>query len=213
MPRIAEHVVLSKVLDDADPKMVKDSFDGLNALNSLDLVLYLTAGEVFRVQSAPRKYTHFLHSRYRARDDLSNYLVHPDHVALGKQYGAATIEYVMALDWVVDDLPGAAAPPPGAPVRATFLKLKEGLGEEAKKEVLAIIGGIEKSELGSPEQISFGENFSIRCNGFSIGILAVYPDLKSLDSVDTVKLIEEKVGEKLEQVVAFDYIAPEPYSA
>ncbi|XP_052175433.1 stress-response A/B barrel domain-containing protein UP3-like [Diospyros lotus] len=215
MSQIVEHIVLSKVKDNADPSLVNGMFDGLNALKSLDQVLYLTAGKLLRVRSPSDNFTNVVHARYKSKDDLTAYSLHPDHVKLGKQYSEHIIDDFMALDWVAADFDGPVAPPPGSQVEIAFMKLRGGLGEEEKEEVLAAIGGIAKdcsgSGCGLASQINYGENFSPRCKGFSVGLVAVYPDLKSLEEENVVKLVEERVGEKLEHVIVFDYIVPPPY--
>ncbi|KAF6156287.1 hypothetical protein GIB67_008057 [Kingdonia uniflora] len=114
----------------------------------------------------------------------------------------------MAADWVLEDLEGAMGVKPGAAIRISLVKLKEGLGESEKGEVLGMIGGI-KGKFSLIDQISFGENFSpARAKGFSI---AVFPGLSELDALDeNVEAVEEqkeKVKGLLESEIVVDYEA------
>ncbi|KAF8406800.1 hypothetical protein HHK36_005921 [Tetracentron sinense] len=102
-------------------------------------------------------------------------------------------------------------------MRLSFLKLKEGLGDGEKGEVLGVIGGI-KDCFETIDQISFGENFSpARAKGFSIASLAILPGLSELDGLDTneeiVKAQKEKVRDFLEAVIVVDYVILPPQSA
>lgn len=119
----------------------------------------------------------------------------------------------MAIDFVSGNVDGPVIPTPGSAMRVTFLKLKEGLGEKEKTEVLGVIGGI-KDQFESIDQLSFGENFTVeRSKGFSIGSLAICKGLSELDCLDSnselVSLQKQKVKDLLEKVVVFDYVIPQ----
>ncbi|KAF9615030.1 hypothetical protein IFM89_021601 [Coptis chinensis] len=123
---------------------------------------------------------------------------------------------VMAVDWVANVV-GPVVIRPGAVMRFNILKLKEGVGENEKEQVLKVIGEV-KEHFGSIEQISYGENFQIaRGKGFSIASLAVFPGLEELEEVDkneeVVKEHKEKVRELLDGVIVLDYVVHTPQSA
>lgn len=122
----------------------------------------------------------------------------------------------MAVDWVVNDLAGPVAPPDGSAMRVTFLKMKEGLGEKEKGQVLEVVGGI-GSKFPSIKQLTFGENFCDRAKGYSIASLAVFPGLSELDGLDSnselVNSQKDKARDFLESVLVLDYVIPTPQSA
>ncbi|XP_010273929.1 PREDICTED: stress-response A/B barrel domain-containing protein UP3-like [Nelumbo nucifera] len=212
-----EHVVLFKVKDNTEPSKVNAMISRLNGLTSLDQVLHLSAGPIYRNRSSAFSFTHLLHSRYRTKEDLSVYSAHPNHLSVVEDSVLPICEDIMAIDWVADDLHGPLVPRSGAAMRVTFLKLKEGLGNGVKGEVLRVLGGIRNS-FASIDQISFGENFSLaRAKGFSIASLAIFPgltELHALDSnVEAVKAQKEKVKDSLESVIVVDYVFPPPKAA
>ncbi|KAM1072889.1 hypothetical protein FF1_018093 [Malus domestica] len=214
---VIEHIVLFKVKDDTDPAKVSAMVNNLNGLTSLNLTLHLTASPILRTRSSPFAFTHLLHSRYSSKDDLSAYTVHPGHMSVVKESVLPVCDDIMAVDWVADDLQGPAVPPPGSAIRLTFLKLKEGLGEESKSEILGVIKGIKES-FGEINQISVGENFSPgRAKGYSIASLAVLPGVKELEGLDSkqelAKAEKDKVREHLESVIVLDYVVGSPQSA
>ncbi|KAE8682588.1 putative apyrase 7-like isoform X1 [Hibiscus syriacus] len=61
--------------------------NNLNGLVSLDPVVHLTAGPVLRTKSPISNFTHMLHSRYKSKEDLNAYAVHPDHQRVGEILG------------------------------------------------------------------------------------------------------------------------------
>ncbi|KAE8675965.1 Detected protein of confused Function [Hibiscus syriacus] len=61
--------------------------NNLNGLVSLDPVLHLTAGPVIRIKSPISNFTHMLHSRYKSKEDLNAYGVHPDHQRVNEAEG------------------------------------------------------------------------------------------------------------------------------
>nr|DAD20622.1 TPA_asm: hypothetical protein HUJ06_022085 [Nelumbo nucifera] len=58
-----EHIVLFKVKDDTEPSKINAMIGGLNALTSLDQVLHLSAGPIYRNRSSALNSIHMLHSR------------------------------------------------------------------------------------------------------------------------------------------------------
>ena len=122
----------------------------------------------------------------------------------------------MALDWVVEDLKGGLViPPPGSAMRVTFFRLKEGLEEHDRNEVLRVIREIQQ-ELKEAVQLTSGDNFSPgRAKGFSVASLAVFPGLCELEAVDFNGDIgsyqkNDKIKEYLESVVVLDFVVPSP---
>ncbi|KAA8523303.1 hypothetical protein F0562_009726 [Nyssa sinensis] len=209
--QIVEHIVLFKVKPDTDPLKIDSMINGLNALNSLDQVLHLTTGSLLRTRSSSFNFTHMLHSRYKSKDDLNSYSAHPSHMAVVNESVRPICDDIMAVDWVADDLTGPVVPRPGSAMRVTFLKLKEGLGDKEKQEVLGVIGGI-KEYFGSIDQLSLGENFSpARAKGFSIASIAILPGLSELEALDSnaelVNSQKEKARDLLESVIVLDYLA------
>ncbi|KAG8636078.1 hypothetical protein MANES_16G097000v8 [Manihot esculenta] len=191
-----EHIVLFKVKDNTDPTKVNTMLNSLNSLVSLDAVLHIAAGPLYRVKSSPISFTHMLHSRYSSKDNLNAYSAHPSHVTAVKESVLPICEDIMAVDWIADDLQGPVVPAPGSAIRLTFLKLKENLREDVKNEILAVIKGI-KGNFGEINQITCGENFSpARAKGYSIASLAVFPTVSEMEAVDSkeelVNLQKEK---------------------
>lgn len=116
----------------------------------------------------------------------------------------------MAVDWVADDFSGSVQIHPGSAARFTVLKLKEGLGELEKNEVLGVVKGI-KEKFPSLEQLTVGENFSPgRAKGYSIGSIAVFNGIKDLEALDSETELanqeKDKVREHLDGVVVLDYV-------
>ncbi|GMH13751.1 hypothetical protein Nepgr_015592 [Nepenthes gracilis] len=213
--QLIEHVVLFNVKDNTDPSKANAMVDGLNGLSSLDVVLYLTAGPIHRLRSTSLKFTHMLHSRYRTVDDLSIYTNHPDHLSVVRE-NAPIMEDIMALDWIIQDLDGAAAPLPGSAMRVQFVKLKEELEDKEKGKVLEVIGEL-KEKVEEIRRISVGENFSpARAKGFSIGSIEFFPGLNELDSAAEKGELgkeKEKVRDYSDGVVVVDYVVPAAQSA
>ncbi|KAB1209432.1 hypothetical protein CJ030_MR6G027701 [Morella rubra] len=216
---VIEHVVLFKVKEDTDPSKVNAMLSGLNGLTSLDQVLHLTAGPVFRNRSSSLSFTHALHSRYRTKDDLAAYAAHPSHVGVVKDSVLPIVDDIMAVDWVaeVGDSDDLLSPPAGSAMRLTFLKPKENLADEVKHVILGVIKGI-KGNFSQIKQITCGENFSpARAKGYSLASLAIFPGVSEIEAVDSneelVKTQKEKVKDFLESVVVIDYLVPPPQSA
>ncbi|XP_071911192.1 stress-response A/B barrel domain-containing protein UP3-like [Coffea arabica] len=215
-PEFIEHIVLFKVKPDIDPSKATAMLNNLSSLTSLDSVLHLTAGPLLRSQSSSLTFTHMLHSRYASKSDLDAYSAHPDHVAVVTNYVKPIIDDNMAVDWVASGA-GAVKIPPGSAMRVTFLKLKEGSGEDERNEVLAVIGGI-KEKFPGIEQLSFGENFSPgRAKGFSIASIAVFKGVNELEGLDAESEAANKqkdlVRDKVDGVVVLDYVVPSSQTA
>lgn len=209
--QIIEHVVLFKVKDEIEPSNVSAMVNRMNSLVSLEQVLHLTTAPLLRIRSSSLRFTHMLHIRYKSKDDLDAYTTHPSHVRVVKA-NDPLIDDAMALDWVADNLHGNPVLPPGSAVRATFLKLKENLGDEVKNEILGVLRGI-RDDFREISQFTCGENFSpARAKGFSIGSLAVFPELSEMEAADSneefVKYHMDKIGEHLESLVVFDFVVP-----
>ncbi|KAL5995361.1 hypothetical protein ACLOJK_025419 [Asimina triloba] len=206
--KAVEHVVLFRVKPDAEPSKVDAMISSLNSLTTLPAVLHLTAGPISRLRSQSLDFTHLLHSRYRTKEDLAAYSAHPAHVSVVKESVLPVCDDIMAVDWEAD-LDGPALPPAGAAMRVTLLKLKEGLGDGEKGEVMIALGGI-KGSFPEVEQISFGENFSpARAKGFTVGSVSIFPGKKEMEALDekgeTVEMHKEKVRGLLDSVVVVDY--------
>lgn len=214
--QIIEHIVLLKAKPDADASAVNAMLQNLNGLASLDSVLHISAGPVARCRSASLTFTHMLHSRYRSKSDLASYTDDPAHVAVVANYVKPAVDDVMAIDWVADGFSGQVAPPPGAALRLTVLKLKEEAGEKGKGEILGIVRGI-KDRFDSIEQLTAGENFSPgRNKGFSIASIAVVKGEKELEALgaesEFVNEQKDKAREFLDGVVVIDFPVPAPAS-
>ncbi|KAF5181647.1 Stress-response A/B barrel domain-containing protein UP3 [Thalictrum thalictroides] len=183
----------------------------LNGLNSLDEVLHISAGPIHRNRSSSSfNFTHMLHGRYKTKEDMWNYRAHQSHVTVADESVYPICDDIMAIDWVTDLDESAIVPKSGSVMRLNFLKLKEGLGESVKGDVLKVIGGIKK-HFGSIEQFTFGENFSpARAKGFSIASLAILPGFNELEALDldeqVAKEQKEKVKGLLDSVIVLDYV-------
>ncbi|XP_043717772.1 LOW QUALITY PROTEIN: stress-response A/B barrel domain-containing protein UP3-like, partial [Telopea speciosissima] len=211
-----EHIVLFKIKDETEPSKINSMMNGLNGLKSLNQVLHLIAGSIHRNRSTAFAFTHMLHSTYNTKEDLNGYAVHLEHVKVVKELSLPICDDIMAVDWVAD-LDGPIVSQPGAVMRLTFLKLKEGSGDTEKGQVLGAIGGI-KENFSSINQLGFGENFwPARAKGFSIASLMVFPGLNELDALDSneemVKAQKDKVRHLLESVIVIDYALPPSQTA
>ncbi|KAK3040398.1 hypothetical protein RJ639_026803 [Escallonia herrerae] len=211
--QVVEHIVLFKVKPETPAAKIVSMVNGLNSLTSLPEVLHLTAGALHRTRSNSLSFTHMLHTRYRSKEDLNAYTVHPSHVSVVKESIRPIIDDIMAVDWVSNDFNGPISPPANSAMRVTFLKLKD---ENAKAEILGVVG--EMDGYGSIEQLSYGENFSPdRAKGYSIGSIAVFAGLSELDALDSdaefVKSRKEKVRDSLESVLVLDYVVPAAQAA
>ncbi|GAV88939.1 Dabb domain-containing protein [Cephalotus follicularis] len=177
--------------------------NGMNGLISLDPVLHLTAGPILRIRSPLSSFTHVFHSRYASKEDLAAYAVHPTHVAMIKA-NQPICEDVMAVDWVFDHAPDPQA---GSAMRVTLFKLKEGVGEGVRGEILGSIKGLK-------DGFSCGENISPdRAKGFSIAALAVFQGVNEMEAVDAefvVDLCKDKLQDYLDSFIVVDFLLPSP---
>ncbi|KAK3011581.1 hypothetical protein RJ639_012227 [Escallonia herrerae] len=214
--QVVEHIVLFKVKPETPAAKIASMVNGLNGLTSLPEVLHLTAGALHRTRSNSLFFTHMLHTRYRSKEDLNAYTVHPSHVTVVKESIRPIIDDIMAVDWVSNDFNGPISPPANSAMRVSFLKLKDEKDENAKAEILGVVG--EMDGYGSIEQLSYGENFSPdRAKGYSIGSIAVFAGLSELDALDSdadfVRSRKEKVRDSLESALVLDYVVPAAQAA
>lgn len=211
MSKTIEHVVLFKVKSETDPSKVDTMINNLNGLVTLDPVRHLACGPVLRNGSSLFTFTHMLHSRYSSKEDLDTYSQHPDHMGAVKESVLPICKDIMAVDWEADQTPDPIVLPPGSAVRVSFLKLKDGVGEDAKNEIYGVIKGIKES-FGGIQQITSGENFSARAKGFSIASIAVFKSVKEMEEADSIEelvnLQKQKVKDYLDGVVVVDYVVP-----
>ncbi|XP_010479609.1 PREDICTED: stress-response A/B barrel domain-containing protein DABB1 [Camelina sativa] len=204
---IVEHVVLFKLKnnDDVDSNKISSMVNGINELINLDQVLHLSCGSIHRLSStsaASAAFTHVLHSRYRSKEDLDAYAIHPDHVRVVKE-SESIREDVLAVDWIADQVPGILAPPPGSIGKITLVKVKENVTEEAKSEIMEVI----KEKSKGSDQITVGENFSPgRAKGFSISSISYFMDLGEIEA--PVKLENDKIRDYLDDTIVVEFVVP-----
>ncbi|XP_051114401.1 stress-response A/B barrel domain-containing protein UP3-like [Andrographis paniculata] len=204
---IVEHIVLFKVKPAADPSAVAAMVSNLNGLSSLDSVLHISAGPVFRCRSGSLAFTHVLHSRYRSKTDLTAYADHPSHVTVVANYVKPIVDDVMAVDWIAGGFAGEATVPVGSALRLTVLKLKENSGEGDKQEVMELARGI-KEKLPSIAQLTVGENFSPgRAKGYSICSMAIFEDTKDVNSESDYAAA---VGAAVDDALVVDFAVESP---
>ncbi|CAA2964680.1 Hypothetical predicted protein [Olea europaea subsp. europaea] len=205
--KIFEHIVLFKIKSDAPTSAVDAMVSNLNGMNSLDPVLYLSASPLVRFRSlSSLTFTHMLHARYASEPDLMSYEDHPVHLSVIDNYVTPAVEDKMGVDWV-SDLTGSITVPPGSAIRATLLKLKEGLGESVKNKVLGVLEGI-RHEFPSIQQYTLGENFTLeRGRGFSICSLAVFKGINELEAANWESEMV-KVKEFLDDEMVLDCVVP-----
>ncbi|XP_039024363.1 stress-response A/B barrel domain-containing protein UP3-like [Hibiscus syriacus] len=206
---IVEHAVLFKVKGDTDQGKVNLMLNNLNGLVSLDPVVHLTAGPVLRTKSPISNFTHMLHSRYKSKEDLNAYAVHPDHQRVVKENVVPICDDIMAVDWVADNDPTPLSPPSGSAIKVTFLKLKENVPNELQGEILGEIKGI-KEGISGVQQLTCGENFSARAKGFSLASVAVFTGVEEIEAAvgkeEYVNLQKQKVKDNLDGVIVVDYV-------
>ncbi|RZB71909.1 Stress-response A/B barrel domain-containing protein UP3 [Glycine soja] len=205
---IIEHVVLFKVKEDVAPSEADTMVERINSLASLEQLLHLTVGPLFRIRTSPPslKFTHFFHTRFNSMDDLRSYVAHPAHVAVVKA-NTPLVDDAMALDWLAE-VPGGTVPPPGSALRVTFFKLKEGVEDRVKDEIVGAMRGFQR-EFKQAIQLTCGGNFSpARAKGFSIASLEVFPGLSELEAAKELGDYHknEKIKEHLESVMVLDYV-------
>lgn len=214
MLSIIEHVVLFRIKEDVPQSAIDSMVKQVNSLISLEEPLHLTMGPLVSIQSSNSissfNFTHMIHSRFRSKEDLHAYAVHPTHLAVIKD-NKPIVDETMALNWVTEVHDNDLVLQHGSAMQVVFFKLKEGLGEEVKDEVLKGISGIQ-------HQFNCGENFSPgRAKGFSIGSLSVFPSLRELHEVDSHEEFRkydtnDKVKENLDTVLVLGYVSHNPTS-
>lgn len=121
-------------------------------------------------------------------------------------------EDIMAVDWIADKIPGTLSPPPGSVAKITFLKVKEHLSDEAKKEITEVITELIQ-KLPGIDQITVGENFSpARAKGFSIASIAYFKDLSEMEAVenqkDLVNSEKDKVRDYIDSTIVVEFVVP-----
>ncbi|KAL5698210.1 hypothetical protein ACHQM5_029279 [Ranunculus cassubicifolius] len=204
MIQTIEHIVLLKVKENTDSSKIKPMVDGLKNLSSIETVQHLTVGPVYKNSSQSSfTFTHILHSRYKSKEDLQTYLAHPDHLGLVKETISPICDDMMFLDWVADVEEPIVHPSPGAAMRVSFLKVKDGEKEKCLKVVEETRDGS-----GSISQYTYGEDFSVkRAKGFSIASIAIFPGLMELDSNEEVMQEQiDKVSDLVESIIVVDYV-------
>ncbi|XP_010500712.1 PREDICTED: stress-response A/B barrel domain-containing protein DABB1-like [Camelina sativa] len=204
---IVEHVVLFKLKndDDVDSNKINSMVNGINELINIDQVFHLSCGSIHRLNStsASAAFTHVLHSRYRSKDDLDAYAIHPDHVRVVKE-SESIREDVLAVDWIAEQVPGILAPPPGSIGKITLVKVKENVTGEAKSEIMEVI---KQKFKGVDQMITVGENFSPgRAKGFSIGSISYFRDLGEIEA--SMKLENEKICDYLDDTIVVEFVVP-----
>lgn len=207
MAQIIEHVVLFNVKDDAEPSKVELMVDGLKGIASLGKWMYLSSGVVHGVQSSLFKFTHILHGRFSNKEDLDSYLQHPTHLNLVQEAIRPICDDLMFVDWVANLHAPVVHPSAGALIRVSFFKLKEGVKECDKAQVLKVVGS--KGHFRSVNQLTYGENFSVAGKGYSIESIAVFSgkqELASLDSKNILKEQKDKVKDFVEDIFFVDYV-------
>ncbi|KAF3439662.1 hypothetical protein FNV43_RR17940 [Rhamnella rubrinervis] len=213
---IIEHIVLFKVKDNTEPSEVNAMVSRINSLRSLAQVLHITTGPLRSNRSPSLTFNYMLHSRYKSKDDLDAYTVHPNHVSVTKE-NVGLLDDIMAVDWVADDLRGPVVVLEGSALRFTILKLKEGSRDEAKSEILEAIVGMEDKIGEKTTQFTSGVNFSPgRAKGFSMAFLAVFKSQSELEAEDLVEMwanFEQKLNDYLETLIVLDYVVPPPPTA
>ncbi|KAL2927889.1 Stress-response A/B barrel domain-containing protein UP3 [Bienertia sinuspersici] len=206
-----EHIVLFNVKPTSDSSQLSAMVNGLNSLNTLPMVLHLSAGKLHRNRSSSLSFTHLLHSRYHTKEDLANYSAHPDHLSVVRSSVLPICDDIMAVDWESDKINGQTEVKPGSAIRLQLIKLKEGVNESEKREVFDVISGL-KEKVGGIEQISFGENFSpARAKGFEICSIGVFGGVNELDAVEGNSEIgkeKDKVRGFIDDLVVVDYVVP-----
>lgn len=142
--------------------------------------------------------------------------MHPNHVSVTKE-NARIVDDIMAVDWVADDHRGPVVVVAGSALRFTILKLKEGLGDEAKSEILEAIIGMENKFGEKTSQFTSGVNFSPgRAKGFSLAFMAVFKSESELEAEDLEEEwanFEQKLKDYLETLIVLDYVVPPPPTA
>ncbi|CAM0906711.1 unnamed protein product [Alopecurus aequalis] len=214
-----EHFVLIKVRPEAVSSGAAAAMvSSLQALSTqVPGLSYIHAGPVLRLRSPAAEAlgpTHLLHSRYATKPDLAAYAVHPAHVAAVQAHVAPNALDGTAVDWVnAAELPSPVAP--GAAVRLTLAKVKEGL--EVGQLVEKVAAATKAAGEGKGSRVSFGENFSpARAKGYQFGMIAVFDSVEELDALEGDAKVEEAkaaLRPLLDEVVVLDFVVDAPAAA
>lgn len=211
---VIEHAVLFKIREDCDPTKVHDMVTALNSLASIVDVLYLTAGPVLRNRYSSPYFTYALHSRFRTKDNLEAFMDHPHRDSVVNKSVIPAIDDFLAFDWVaeVGDGDDAVVPPPGSAIRATFMKLKENLGDEVKPKILEVIEEA-KGLFPQIKQLTFGENLTPeKAKGYWLTTLAIFPGIGEMEELNSKEELVAaqltKVEDYFESVFGIDYVVP-----
>ncbi|XP_062087052.1 stress-response A/B barrel domain-containing protein DABB1-like [Humulus lupulus] len=200
-----EHVILFKLKDDAEPSEVKAAVNKIKGLQTIDEVLYLTAAPLRSSSNSSLAFTHVSHSRFRSTSELSAYGVHPLHLRMKKEDNHL-IDDVLAVDWFTNEFGGDhVTVPPGSGVRVTLWKLKEGLGDETRSEILEGMRKIKEGE--EVTEFTYGVNFSDRGKGFSMAILTVFRSESELEAADDANQYE-KFKDYLDTTLVIEFVVP-----
>ncbi|KAK2358613.1 stress-response A/B barrel domain-containing protein UP3 [Trifolium repens] len=207
---IIEHVVLFKIKEDTTQSDIDSMVDRVNSLISLKEILHLNMVSIQSSSSLSSfNFTHILHTRFSSKEDLHAYAVHPTHLEVIK-LNTPFVSDTMALDWVTEVHGNDLVLPYGSALRVVFFKLKEGLGERVKDEVLKGISGIRRD---NAVQFTCGENFSPRrAKGFSIATLSVFTGLSELKEVDFDEEfrkydMNDKIKENIDTALVLDFVS------
>lgn len=195
-----EHIVLFKMKEGTDEATMVDA---MNSLKCLPGVLYLSSGFVHGIHCSPHDFNIFLHSRHATKDDLDRYMGHRLKYAFTMTYTEPYYHDYMIIDFVHDHDGPLDHPKLGNALRCTFLKMKDGYGENEKKKVLQVIG---EALEGSTDQQTFGESYEGSTyrpahKGYDFGTLAVFPSVKELASLGSPQEFSKKMQIKLQDMV------------
>ncbi|CAH9065953.1 unnamed protein product [Cuscuta europaea] len=210
--QIVEHVVLVRVKTEVEHSKINDMVNNLYNLSSLPQVLHLTTGPVLRTQSPTLSFTHLLHSRYESTSDLEEYNTHPLHLSAVKNFLFPVIDDIMVADWIADDFAGSVEVGPGSIIRVKLLKLKEGLSENERTEIVDVTKRL-KQKISMIDQLTVGENIvQARTKGFSIASIGVFGGLGAVHALDaqSAALNDQKDGVRgfVDDIVVVDYAVP-----
>ncbi|KAJ0487981.1 putative stress responsive alpha-beta barrel [Helianthus annuus] len=202
---IVEHIVLLSFKPDVDSTKVETMINEVNALASLNFTLHLSVGKIIRCTSTSPNFSHIVHCRFRSTDDLQAYNQHPEHLRVLKNAQPLLDDFIV-VDFLSDG--GCDSLKPGSVMRVTLLKLKENLVEHDKGKLVEEL----KSQFKRTDDISVGESLANEMSkGYSIGVIAFYPDLEAIDS--DAALHESEVKDLIESEIVVDYVVPLPYAA
>ncbi|GLJ23664.1 hypothetical protein SUGI_0448090 [Cryptomeria japonica] len=201
--KVIEHIVLFKVNEGASQEEIDAWLSALNALDSLECVEFLRASPAVATNSS-NKFTHALYGRYRSREALAQYSVHPRHVAVVK--GNRVVEDLLALDWEAPEdrswFESCCA------LRIELLKPQPALEQAERTEVSEVLSRY-KNLFPRVLSASFGENISPgRAKGFGWGFLCAFGAFEDLQEFNNneehVRLHEGKVIPKVQETLIME---------